>query len=254
MSRDPGFLRRVAAGIADAPEERPPCVASVSDIGELQSQARIRAAGCSSVGLRHKRALRRLWIEDANDEWLGEIAELEQLEMLIINGTSSGDLTVLSRLAGLRRLLIRNAPQLDSMEFASPLQGLEALGLTDVPGIRSLSPVSGLTQLTAFALEISPRGADTGIDAGVETLQPLAALSALEYLYLVSLKVDDESLEPLLALKSLKVLECGAFFPAVELRKLHLANPQLACQWFSVMDTPLYRELYQGKSAKQTRQ
>ena len=83
------------------------------------------------------------------------------------------------------------------------------------------------------------------MDVAVETLKPLAPLLSLQWLYLVSLRVADESLEPLISLKSLRILECGAEFPEVELKKLKLANPQLICQWFDVLDTPTYGKLYQ---------
>jgi hypothetical protein len=253
MTRGPSFARRIAAGIAIDPSDVPPQVASAADIGSAQSDACIRADGRPSADLRHKRALRRLWLDAASDEWLHEAAELDQLETLVVNGTSSSNLAVLGRAVGLQRLLVRDAPQLKSIEFVSTLRGLKVLGVLDAPRIWALEPLRELTQLTAFAMEISPRGADAGMEGRVQTLDPLAALLALESLHLVSLKVADERLEPLTVLKSLKVLECGAFFPATELRKLHLATPQLACQWFSVMDTPLYDELYRAASKQSSK-
>jgi hypothetical protein len=248
MATNTGYVGRLAAGLAEAPSAWPSEVRSIEDIGDVQSDARIQAKGRTSAGLRQKRSLRRLWIDAASEEWIREVAELGQLEVLVINGTSSADLAPLSQLMGLRRLIVREAPHLASLQFVSTLRALEALGFTNAPGIRDLQPVSDLTQLAAFALEVSAAGADAGMDVAVETLKPLTALSCLEWLYLVSLKVADESLEPLIGLKSLKVLECGARFPAAEFKKLHLANPQLVCQWFTVIDTPAWDRMYRRRS------
>jgi Leucine-rich repeat (LRR) protein len=252
VSTDVRFARRLSAGIAYQLNVQPSQVGSVADMGNAQSDVRISGKGQSGEGLRNKRSLRRLWIEGAT-EWLREIAELRELEMLVISGTSSSDLAPISQLVSLRRLLVREATQLASLEFVSTLGGLQVLSVTNSSKVRDLEPVGHLTRLTAFAIEISAAGADRGMDVAVDTLKPLAALSALEYLYLVSLKVADESLEPLVGLKSLKVLECGAFFPKDQFKKLKTANPQLICQWLDVIDTPLYVKLYQGRSRKASR-
>jgi hypothetical protein len=88
--------------------------------------------------------------------------------------------------------------------------------------IRELDPIGDLTQLEGLAIEGS-----TWTTQVVESLEPLARLRNLKYLFLSNLRSQDNSLAPLRELDSLVHLRTAFWWPEGEFNELRVSLPRL---------------------------
>jgi hypothetical protein len=136
------------------------------------------------------------------------------------------DLRPLAALPRLRRLVVKDAPRIEDLEWTRGLQ-VESLGLENFKRVTLLDPLAQLTGLRGLAVEGSMWTA-----MRVASLQPLAGLQALEGLFLTNLRVADRSLRPLHALPELRELQCARWYAEGEFAALAAARPDLRCCWF----------------------
>jgi len=104
-------------------------------------------------------------------------------------------LRALAAYSHLRELKIGGLPD-DSLEAIGALRELRYLCIVDLPGIRSLEPLRGLGQLETLSLATLPEWQGKRRQV-VESLEPIAALPALEHLELLGVCPPDLSLAPL---------------------------------------------------------
>lgn len=169
---------------------------------------------------------------------LARLAELPHLETLVLWRANAKAVGIVSQLAGLRTLEVRESriatldglealPNLEVFTFpgASSLRDPSALERIptlravwmDVSGLRSLDWTAGLTQLRSLFV--------TGGLTTMPTLTPLAGLTGLRHLVVGHLRVKDRSLRPLHALEGLETLRVPDRFPLEEMAALAAALP-----------------------------
>ncbi|WEK56091.1 MAG: leucine-rich repeat domain-containing protein [Candidatus Cohnella colombiensis] len=117
------------------------------------------------------------------------------------------------------------AVQLWNMEKNKQLRQLK---VSDFSKLRSIELIK-----TGASLEILELSGGVWTRINIESLLPLSGLSRLKQLTLTNIKVDDQSLEPLLELKHLEVLELSNQFPVEEYAKLSVVLTETECNLFS---------------------
>lgn len=169
---------------------------------------------------------------------LERLAELPNLETLVIWRANERALRVVSRLSGLRTLDVREsrietldglerlpalelfvfggAPRLRDPSVLERIATLRGVWM-DVSGLRSLDWAARLTQLSSLFV--------TGSLTTLPTLAPLSGLTGLRHLVVGHVRVKDRSLRPLHALKGLQTLEVPDRFALEELAALAAALP-----------------------------
>lgn len=222
---------RIDAGICYDRKALPPIQKSLEAVREDAEELRFSRERDSQRGFSRLRRLRRAWLWGVNQAFLEEIAAIETLEVLQLDGVTAVDLRPLARLRRLRRLIVNGATKVTDLRWVEGLPALEVLGLENFKRVRELAPLGALTSLKALGIEGSIWTA-----MRVDTLAHLSRLGALEALFLTNLRVADRSLRPLHALTRLRVLESAAFFPDDEFRSLRQALPRLRCRWFDDLD------------------
>lgn len=222
---------RVAAGIGFEWDLLPRAVTTVEAIGADATDVCFRRERRSQRGLHRHGAIRRLWADGVDAAFVEEIERMTALETLSLQRVTATDLRPLAALPRLRRLVVKDATRIDSLAWTAGLR-VEALGLENLPRVASLEPLSDLVGLRALGVEGSMWTA-----MRVPTLQPVAALTGLEYLFLTNLRVADRSLRPLHGLHRLRALQCARWFGDGEFAALADALPGVRCSWLPIPAT-----------------
>ncbi|HTV71789.1 MAG TPA: hypothetical protein VMF90_24925 [Rhizobiaceae bacterium] len=223
---------RQQAGVAFHWTKLPPRLETLTGVVEDAEELYLRREKPNAHrGIARFAGLKRFWASKVNQDFLDEIAALENLELLHIGSTTATSFAPLARLKNLRRLIVIGGTKVESLEWFHDLPQLEVLFLERFKRVPALSWATGLTKLTAFGFE---GGLDNRVT--VESLAPLSALSGLRYLFLASTNVVDRRLKPLHALRHLTHLDCALAFPDEEYFALHHALPNLKCEWFDMID------------------
>lgn len=217
---------RIAAGIGFEWDLLPPRTSSMAEVDGNVEELHVARVRKSHRGIGSLRRLRRLWAHAVDQDFLDEICQLESLEMLCAQSVTASDLTGLASLPQLRRLVVKDAPKAEDLEWLRSMRSLEALGLENLKRVGELEPLASLTRLRSLGVEGS-----LWTPMRVRSLEPLQGLRQLEFLFLTNLRVQDKSLQPLLALPDLRVLQCARFYPASEFMALAIARPSLKCHW-----------------------
>jgi hypothetical protein len=217
---------RIAAGVGFEWDLLPRPVCSVGEIGADAIEVCFRRERHSQRGLHRHAAIRTLWASGVDDAFLDEIVRMPALETLSLGTVTAADLRPLAALPRLRRLVVKDAPRIEDLEWTRGLQ-VESLGLENFKRVTLLDPLAQLTGLRGLAVEGSMWTA-----MRVASLQPLAGLQALEGLFLTNLRVADRSLRPLHALPELRELQCARWYAEGEFAALAAARPDLRCCWF----------------------
>lgn len=197
---------------------------SLHDIKEGQTELRLRRERKWQEGLRNFRQLKRLWCYGVNQEFLDEIADLENLETLCIEKLTALDLSPLWKLTRLRILVIRGSTSIENLNWIGGLKSLRGLSLESCKKLTDIGPLAQLPDLTAVGIE-----GGMWTPMRVKTLSPLSKLSSLEYLFMTNLRVNDGSLKPLHNLARLKVMQCANFFSKEEFCEMAKARPEVRC-------------------------
>lgn len=219
---------RIDSGLGFEWDTLPAWVTSIKHCEGSEELLRLRRQKKSHHGIELLTSLQHLWASQVNQDFLDMICRLENLTFLSLDNVTAHDLSRLSQLKKLKTLCIEHAPKIEHLSWLADLPDLEGLALQDCKHLHEITSVSRLTGLRSLALE-----GGTWSPMTVETLQPLASIANLSYLFLTNLKASDASLQPLKQLKQLKVLQCGNFFPAQEFQSLAATLPELRCDWFA---------------------
>ena len=225
-------LTMIDAGIAFGRDPLPELVQTLDGVPEDVTLLTLLRQDKSHRGLSKFKRLKHLWAGRVNQEMIEEISGLPELEILRIKNMSATLLEPLGRNRKLKRLIIHGGNKVPDMQWTRGLPPtLEVLHLESLFRATDIGPIGELTQLRTLGLE---GGIDRKLE--LESLEPLAALSNLQYLFLAAARVGDKSLAPLHGLKKLKHLGCGVFFPDEEFTALQKALPGLDCSWFDMIE------------------
>ncbi|MDP8926989.1 MAG: hypothetical protein M3O70_00005 [Actinomycetota bacterium] len=112
----------------------------------------------------------------------------------------------------LRVLVVASYPD-SSLEPIRGLADLRYLRLIHLPVVEDLSPLVGLARLETLRLATLPSWDSSGKTTRVESLKPLASLSALRHLELFGIVPDDGSLAPLERCASLRTVRLSKYPP-----------------------------------------
>lgn len=219
------------AGIVFDLDRLPKLVTRLDGVPGDAEELTLLRDGKSHRGLSGFKRLKHLWAGRVNQEMIEEISDLPELEILRIKNMSATSLEPLARNRKLKRLIIHGGNKVPDMEWMRGLSPtLEVLHLESLFRATDIRPIGALTQLKTLGLE---GGFDRKLE--LESLEPLGALSNLQYLFLAATRVADRSLAPLHRLKKLRHLSCGAFFPDQEFVALKKALPGLDCSWIDMI-------------------
>lgn len=232
MSLATGHSIRMEAGVSFDWKRFPPRLETLAGVPGDAVELYFRREKSSHRGIAALKGLKRLWVHKVNQEFLGEIAELPDLEMLYIGSTTATSFGPLNRLGRLRRLIVIGGTKIESLDWVAGLPAsLEVLFLEAFKRVPDLGPLARLTDLTALGFE---GGIDTRVK--IDSLEPLAALRKLRYLFLANAQVQDKSLAALRSIASLERLECSIHFPDREFVELRRSLPKLKCNWIDMID------------------
>ncbi|HEX7813990.1 hypothetical protein [Dyella sp.] len=219
---------RIDSGLGFVWDKLPTAAHTAADIPPGATDVVLLRIKRSHKGIAGQPQIRRLWAHNVDQAYLDEITPLRDLESLYMTRVTATDLSALRDMPKLQSLSVIDATKLTTLDWLPRTPTLRALALENLKRIESVDALSSLPQLRAVAIEGS-----MWTPMRIASLQPLAALHALEYVFLTNLRVADKSLEPLHGLKQLKALHCADFYNAAQFRKLALAQPRLRCDWFN---------------------
>lgn len=205
-----------------APVER------VTHIPDAARSAILIREKSSHRGIGTRRDLRRLIAGAANQDFLDEICELEDLEELnLLYPMTAKDLSGLRRLRRLKALRI-DSPR--NVTDFTPLTELPALTSLFLENAKNMNDLDWLAPLKDRLLAL-------GIEGSMWTMQSLPGLAPLsgfsfEALFLTSVRLKDKDLVPLATCPNLRYLNCARFAPKVEFERLKELRPDIDCSWF----------------------
>jgi hypothetical protein len=144
------------------------------------------------------------------------------LEVLVIKWSNITRLDAVSRLSRLQSLYLGSATQVESIESLAQLASLRWLELGQLKRVQDFSPLVRLTGLRKLGITGSIWGRQ-----GISSLDPFAAMTWLEALWLDTSSVD--SVRPLEALTQLRELGLGGRLPFEEYARLSAKLPDTQC-------------------------
>lgn len=227
----PDHQLRIDSGISPDWNNLPEHRTTLANLAPDATELRFRRIRSSHKGIGKLTNLRRLWAHSVNQEFLDELTGISTIEHLYIAGLTAADLSPLTRLRGLRRLIAIGGTKVENMDWVLGLPPLESLAIENFKRIRSIDALAAQSSLSALGIEGS-----VWTRMHVDSLAPISFLTRLRALYLTNLTARDRSLRHLVSLKELQVLEIGALFPDNELLRLHEALPNLRCDWFDMIE------------------
>ena len=227
-----GHELRIMAGVSFDWKSLPPRVDALDGVPRDIEQLSFRRDGKSHRGIAEFQNLRRLWAYQVDQDMLDEISQLANLEVLYINGMTASALGCLGRLGKLKRLILHGGTKVEDLDWIAHLPAtLDVLYLERFARVTDIGPVAKLTRLTALGIE---GGMEKHVR--IETLESVATLPSLRYLFLAAADVLTKSLEPLRQLHSLERLECTIRFPEQEFLELRRSLPKLNCDWIDMIE------------------
>lgn len=184
-------------------------------VGALDNKEKFAAA------LRDNRQLKylALWTGYTTQNLLDSVCAMTNLERLEFGHLRAADISGLAKLENLQYLSIVSLSSATSLKPLTGLRNLISLGLGISKKITSLEDfsVNFLANLRALHLGESSERVVT-----VDSLKPLGALKALEYVAIGRIRTQDRSLAGFLKLPSLKALEIdkNARFSSADIESL----------------------------------
>ena len=133
-------------------------------------------------------------------------------------------LSPVADLPNLQTLVVAGYPDADLTPFAG-LTNLRYLRLLDFPKVRDLSPLVELTNLRTLRLATLPSWDSSGRVLEVASLAPLSRLPRLQHLELFGVRPPDKSLVPLEASPTLRTLRVSKY-PQTEVVRYRAATGQ----------------------------
>ena len=180
----------------------------------------------SHRGIGSLAGLSELIATKVNDDFFGEICELEELRYLELNDITVEDLTPLTRLRQLRTLKLSGVRKASAFEVLLDLPHLDKLFIENAKHLSRLDFLSNAHRLQSIGVEGSMWTAQK-----IETLAPLGGLGALDALFMTGVRLKDKNLSYLASCPSLRVLQCARFAPKAQFERLRHLKPNLQCNW-----------------------
>lgn len=166
--------------------------------------------------------LRTLWLSGVSEKTFNIVTSLTQLKKLTVFGLRVSALASIENLSSLNSLAVCQSAKLTMLSGLGSLLKLRSLILFDCIKIGSIDELSTLSDLEALCIE---GGMWRGIK--IPTLKPLSPLIRLKQLRLASIRVDDQSLQPLFPLINLNEVFISKNFPDSEFFALADALPKI---------------------------
>lgn len=116
----------------------------------------------------------------------------------------------LADLLNLEELVIGTFPD-ESFESLGRLEMLRYLRVVHMPGIRDLGPLARLTRLTSLSLSTLPGWDASGKTTTIRSLEPLTAIPGLAHVELFGICPPDKLLVPLEACKGLQTARVSQY-------------------------------------------
>ena len=186
----------------------------------------------SHRGIGDRVNLQRLRAVSVNQDFLGEICRLVNLEYLDIDGAlTAEDLSPLSNLTKLSMLKIYGVRKATEFDVLLKLPRLRRLFIENAKHVHSLEFLHEAHHLVSLGVEGS-----MWTRQKIDSLKPLSGLSGLEALFLTSVQLAHKDLACLASIPNLKVLECARFAPRKEFARLRELMPELDCHWCDQYD------------------
>lgn len=140
----------------------------------------------------------KVWF--CNYKSLGSLAELRNLEELVIAGFPD-----------------------ESFEFLARLEKLRLLSVVHMPQIFDIAPLTKLTQLTSLSLSTLPSWDASRKTTTIKSLEPLAAIPELAHLELFGVCPPDKLLGPLEKCRRLQTARISQY-PRAEMSRFYAAT------------------------------
>ena len=206
------------------------------NLAEVPADAKYLAVRGKARGLEllnRLSSLEAVWASGITPMLINGLAALPRLRALNLYQVGRTDLTPVGRLATLEHLLIGWANHLTDLSWLSELPRLRTLVIGDAKRL-NLATLPTLPMLEALEL-----GGGMWTTLKLESLEPLSRLSALKYLALSSISVEDGSLANLLAaLPALQTFSAPNIFDVDESGRAAGLRPDLEASVLS----PIFAE------------
>lgn len=128
-------------------------------------------------------------------------------------------LAPLAELRNLEELVIANFPD-ESFEFLGRLEKLRFLSVVHMPKISDIAPLAELAQLTSLSLSTLPSWDASRKTTTIESLEPLSTIPALAHLELFGICPLNKSLVPLEKCKDLRTARFSQY-PRAEIDRFY---------------------------------
>ncbi|PQB04342.1 internalin [Aureitalea marina] len=207
-------------------ENKPGFTSDLADFDNSKMELHIRA-DVKNRKLLSELNIEKLWLIGAKEKDIEQIFSLHQPKYVSLYQLLAKDLSCLENLNKCETLITEWNTKATELWNIESNPNLRKLAIRDYSKISDLSELERATQLKSLSL-------DGGLnkELKVDSLKPLANLTQLEYLRLTSIKVVDESLDPISHLRNLKTLELSNQFPTQEYAKLSVKLTQTECSMF----------------------
>jgi hypothetical protein len=164
-----------------------------------------------------------LWFNSrVNQELFDAACEMPGLEGLYIKWSGIKSIDSLRLCSSLKYLHIGSSAQVENADILSEMTKLIVLELEDIKKMQDLSPIRQLNRLEGLAVEGSMQATHV-----VDSLEPIAELTGLKYLFLTNLKTKDDTLLPLQSLNTLVNLQTAWWWADEEFKILKDSLPNL---------------------------
>lgn len=201
---------------------------SAAEIPDEATYAGLARSKTSHRGIGEKTKLRELVAGAANQDYLEQIASLEDLEYLELGWpVTASDLAPIASLRNLRTLKIDTPRAIADFTPILALPKLDRLFITNARHMHSLDWLRPLKdRLLALGIEGSTWTTQT-----IPSLAPLEGF-ALEGLFLTGTELLDQKLAPIATMPRIRFLGSALNAPRREFFALRDQKPDLECQWF----------------------
>jgi hypothetical protein len=166
-----------------------------------------------------------IWALGIRGEALTRLLAAADPTILHLEAVHDADLSAVSSCTALAGFAVDWNTKLETIDFLAHLPRLQALSLVDIKRLHDLSPLSALIALRSLQL-----AGGIWSKLVVDTLEPLAQLTVLAELRMISLKVRDGRLEPLGRLTRLERMAISSnAFDMEEFARLSVQLPDVEC-------------------------
>ncbi len=207
-------------------QDWPECILSAREINNDMEIVHFYREKNSHEGIGKFKSIKKLCANQVNQDFLIEIGELINLEHLEIEVLTSTNLNPLNQLKNLRFLKLTSVRKVTDFKPITGIDSLRKLFIESAKHIESLDFLSDAHNLSVIGIE---GGMYT--KQKINSLKPFSDLGALEALFLTSVQLGDKNLDSLSSIPNFKYLKCARFAPKSSFISLRQHLPQLICNW-----------------------